>query len=71
MSSQGDSGIVAAGIGRPSSRARSSVVIASPPPAESPVSAIWFGAIPWSSSQRYAFTMSLTGPGCTFSGASP
>ena len=71
MSSHGDSGIVAAGSGSPCSRTRRIVVIARPPPAESPVSAMCFGLMPWSSSHLYAFAMSLTGPGCTFSGASP
>ena len=39
MSSQGESGIVAAGRGRPCSRARKIVVTARPPPAESPINA--------------------------------
>jgi hypothetical protein len=46
MSTHGDNGMVAAGIGRPRSRARSKVVIASPPPAESPVSAMCCGLTP-------------------------
>jgi hypothetical protein len=52
MSNQGEKGIAAAGRGSPSSRARSWVVIASPPPEESPVNVTWSAVIPCSSSQR-------------------
>jgi hypothetical protein len=52
ISTHGENGIAAAGRGRLRSRARSWVVIASPPPQESPVNAMCLGLIPWSSSHR-------------------
>jgi hypothetical protein len=52
MSTQGEIGMAAAGSGRPCCRARSWVVMTSPPPEESPVKAMWAGSVPWSSSHR-------------------
>jgi hypothetical protein len=62
-SNHGDSGMPAAGSGSPCSRASSMVVTTNPPPAESPAKTMWDASIPWSSSQRYAESASLTGAG--------
>ncbi len=70
ISTQGEMATAAAGMGKPASRAATSIATVKPPPAESPAIAIEPGAIPWLSSARYPDTASSTAAGNGFSGAS-
>jgi hypothetical protein len=69
-SSPAENATMAAGSGRPASRAARQVVTARPPPAESPANTIVAGSTPPSTSALYALSVSSTPAGNGCSGAS-